>query len=110
MSGEGISPMKQKIKALNDLASATNITEARHIIELVGYCRKFIPIFSDTIRPLNELTRKTSPSNGKTNVKKGVEYIKEVITTNPILIFVDPNKQYYLLMDSSKHPWCGILI
>ena len=58
VSGKGISPMKQKIKARTDLATTTNIAEAQHIIELVGYYRKFFPILSDTIRPLNELTQK----------------------------------------------------
>ena len=58
VSGEGISPVKQKIKAITDLAPATNITDARCIIGLVGYYRKFFPIFSNTIRSLNELTRK----------------------------------------------------
>ena len=31
-------------------------------------------------------------------------------TTNSILIYLDPNKQYYLIMDSSKHSWSGILV
>ena len=69
LSGEGISLMKQNIKAITDPALSTNITEARHTIGLIGYCRKFFPIFSNTIRSLNEL-RKTSPSNGQTNVKE----------------------------------------
>ena len=42
--------------------------------------------------------------------KKFIEYIKKFITTNPILIYPDPIKQYYLFMDSSKHSWSGILI
>ena len=58
VSGQGIYPMKQKIKAITDLAPAANITEAQHIIGLIGNYRKFFPIFSDTIRLLNELTRK----------------------------------------------------
>ena len=39
-----------------------------------------------------------------------LDYVKEVITTNPILVYQDPHKQYYLFMDSSKHVWSGILI
>ena len=60
MSDEGIWAMKHKIKAITDLAPTTSITEARHIIGLVGYYGKFFPIFSNTIRPLNEL-RQMSP-------------------------------------------------
>ena len=41
VSGQGISPMRQNIIAIKDLAPATNITEARHMIGLIGYYRKF---------------------------------------------------------------------
>ena len=58
VSGQGISPMRQRIKAITSLAPTTNITEAWHMIGLIGYFRKFFPVFSDMIRPLNELTRK----------------------------------------------------
>ena len=53
--------MRQKIKAITDLAPMTNNTEARHMIGLIGYYRKFFPVLSDMIRPLNELTKKNVP-------------------------------------------------
>ena len=47
VSGKGISQMEQKVKAITDLAPATNITEARQMIGLIGPYGKFFPIFSD---------------------------------------------------------------
>ena len=102
--------MKQKIKAITDLALPANITEARQITGLVGYHRGFFPFFSNTIRPLNELTKKNVPFKWTDQCQKSLEYIKQVITTNLILIYPDPNKQYFLFTDSSKHSWSGILI
>ena len=110
VSDQGISPIKQKVKAITDLTPTTNITEAWYIIGLVGYYRKFFPIFSDTIRPLNELTRKNVPFKCTDQCKRCLKYIKQVITTKPILIYPDTNKQYYLFTDSSKHLWSGILV
>ena len=49
VSGKGISPIKQKVKTIMDLAQATNFSEVRPIIGLIGYYRKFFPIFSDII-------------------------------------------------------------
>ena len=40
-SWKGISPLKKKMKVSIDLAPATNITEERPIIGLIGYYRKF---------------------------------------------------------------------
>ena len=39
-----------------------------------------------------------------------LECIKQLITTSPILAYSDPDKQYYLFKDRSKHPWSGVLL
>ena len=70
MSGQGIAPMRQKIKAITDLAPTTNITEAQHLMGLIAYYRKFFPVFSDITRPLNELTRDMYHSNGQSHDRK----------------------------------------
>ena len=48
--------------------------------------------------------------NGMTNVQKRLDYIKQIITTSPILAYLDPDKWYYLFTNSSKHSWSGILV
>ena len=103
--GKGISSVKQKVKANADLESATNITEAWHMIGLMGYYRKFFPLFSDIIPLLNEWTRKNIPFKWTDQYQKNLDYVKQIITTSPILAYQDPDKQYYLLPDSSKHSW-----
>ena len=45
MSGKEISPVTQKVKVFTDLALINNISEVRHIIGLIGFYRKFFPIF-----------------------------------------------------------------
>ena len=59
--------------------------------------------FSETIRALIDLTRENFPFKLADQCQRSLEYIKQVIKTNPILIYPDPNKQYYLFTDSSKH-------
>ena len=78
------------------------------MIGLIGYYRKVFPLFSDIIRPLNKLTRKNIPFKRTKQYQKSLDYIKQVITTDPILVNPDPDKQYYLFTDSSKHSWSGI--
>ena len=69
VSGQGISPLRQKIKAVSDLACTTNITVTWHMLGLIGYYRKYFPVFSDMIRPLNELTKKNISFKWMENVK-----------------------------------------
>ena len=104
VSGQSIYVMKQKIKAVTDFAPATNLTEAQHIIGLIGYYK----ILSNTIRSLNKLTRKNVPYRWTEQCQRSLDYIKQVITANPIFIYPDPNKQYYLFTDSSIYSWSGI--
>ena len=61
VSGQEISPMKQKVEAIMGLVPATNSTEACHIFSLISYYRKFFPVFSAMVQPLNELTKKNVP-------------------------------------------------
>ena len=110
ISGKGISPMKQKVKAITELAPTTNIIEARHIIGLIGYYRKFFLIFSDVICQINKLSRENAPFKWMDQYQKSLDYIKQVITTCPILTYPEPDKQYYLFTDSSKHSWGAVLV
>ena len=92
VSGQRISPMRQKIKAITDLAPTTNMTEARHMTGLIGYYREFFPIFSDMITPLNEFTKKNIPFTWTKQCQKTLDCVKQVITTNCILVYPDPEK------------------
>ena len=62
------------------------------------------------LQPLNELTKKNIPFIWTKLCHKSLDYAKQVTTTSPILAYPDPDKQYYLFMDTSKHSWGGILI
>ena len=55
--GTGIYPLKQKVQAVLDLAPPSNVTEVRHILELVSYYQKFIPMFSLIVSPIISLTK-----------------------------------------------------
>ena len=92
LSGQGISPIKQKIKAITDLAPQQTILKLDTIIELITYYRKFFPIFSNSIRPLNELTSKNVPFRWTKQCQRNLDYMKQGITANPILIYPDPIK------------------
>ena len=107
MFSQGISPMRQKVKAITGLAPITYISEAWHMIGLIEYHRKFFPVFSDMIRSLDELTRKNVPFKWTEQCQKSLDYIKQVITTNQILVYPDPDE---LFMDSSKQSWSCILV
>ena len=58
ISGEGITPVPEKLESIQKMLPPTNPKEVKQFLGLIGYYRKFVPRFSDLARPLNALTRK----------------------------------------------------
>ena len=61
ISSKGISLMPNKIQAIANLKRPCNITQTKHILGLVSYYRQFLPILSETVRPINRITHKSVP-------------------------------------------------
>ena len=57
ISESGIEPMLDKLSAIKDMPAPRSPKEIKQFLGLVGYYRKFIPRFSDVVKPLKRLTR-----------------------------------------------------
>ena len=110
ISSKGISPLPDKIQAIANLKRPNNITQTKHILGLVSYYRQFFPILSETVRPINRITRKSVPHEWTYACENSLKCIQDFITREPILKYPDPNLPYILYTDSSKYTWSGILM
>src|ERR1700677_5203071 len=87
----------------------TSKSEVRTFLEFVGFYRCFIPAFLQLAAPLYNLMRKNQAFNwGSAQNKSFLELIKRM-TTAPVLIQPDFNKQFILYMDASKFGLRAIL-
>ena len=91
------------------MPAPTNSTEVKQFLGLVGYYRKFIPCFTDITRPLNFLTRKRVEFEWTEICQQNFDLLKNALTTEPILVYPDPNKPYVLFTDASKYAWSCVL-
>ena len=57
ISGEGISVDPAKVVAVQDWKRPESVTEVRSFLELAGYYRRFMKIFSRITAPMTKLTR-----------------------------------------------------
>ena len=55
---DGLAPQAEKVKVVQDWELPKDLTNLRGFLGLAGYYRKFIYRFSDTAKPLNDLTKK----------------------------------------------------
>ena len=109
VSGEGITPMPEKIACSKEMPPPKTPKEVKQFLGLTGYYRKFIPRFSDLARPLNILTRKGIPFEWTPICQESFELLKASLMTEPILTYPDPNHPYVLFTDASKYAWACVL-
>ena len=83
--------------------------EIKQFLGLVGYYCKFIPRFSDIVKPLMKLTRNDTLFQWCTKCKFAFQSLKDAWCTKPILKFPDPQKPHVLFPDTSKYAWAGVL-
>ena len=109
ITGSGIKPVPEKIESIKSMPAPTNPTEVKQFLGLVGYYHKFIPCFTDIARPLNFLTRKGVEFEWTEICQQNFDLLKNALTTEPILVYPDPNKPYVLFTDTSKYAWSCVL-
>ena len=109
ISGEGITPVPEKLDSIDDMPTPRTLKEVKQFLGLVGYYRKFIPRFLDIARALNALTRKDHEFMWDPICEQPFQLLKQMLTQEPILVYPDPSKQYVLFTDASKYAWSCVL-
>ena len=57
VSGKVIKPLPEKLESVKKMPAPTTPKEIKQFLGLVGYYRKFIPIFADISRPMTNLNK-----------------------------------------------------
>ncbi|MCG8430404.1 MAG: reverse transcriptase, partial [Candidatus Omnitrophica bacterium] len=109
ISVNGVKPLPDKLKAIQEMPAPTNPKEIRQFLGLAGYYRKFVPRFADLSRPLTKLTRKDEKFVWTKECQASFQILKESLCKDPILKYPDTNKSYMLFTDASKYAWAGVL-
>ena len=109
ISGQGLEPIPEKLKSLQQMPELTDLTEVRKFLGFVRYYRKFIPKYSDIARPLTNLTRKDIPFEWSPTCQIAFEMLKEYLLKEPILKYPKTDQPYILYTDASKYAWAGVL-
>lgn len=107
---EGVSPGKQKVKALNEFATPTDVHQVRRFLGLATYFRQFIRNFALIARPLTMLTRKNQVWQWNSEQNEAFETLRNILMTSPVLAIFEPEAPTEVHTDASKHGVAGILL
>ena len=98
---DGIKPDQNKVEAIRALPVPTCVKEVRSFVGMCSYYRRFIPNFSKIAEPIIDLTKKYAHFKWADVHQKAFDFIKESLTSVPLLAYPDPNVPYILYTDAS---------
>ena len=81
-----------KLRAVHEWKTPTNIKEVQSFLEFVNYNQKFIKHFSQIGAPLHNLTQKDKPYKWTEKCKQAFQKLKQACISEPVLQMFNPKK------------------
>ena len=102
VSSEGIEPMPEKCKAVQEFPTPTKVKDVRSFLGLAGYYRRFIKDFSKIASPMIDLTKKDEEFKWTETCEAAFNELKQRLVSPPILAYPNYNEPYILQTDASR--------
>ena len=99
----------EKLKAINDWKPPKNVKEIQSFLGLANYYRRFIKNFAKIAAPLTDLTKKGIKFLLSFKARQAFSKLKKALTSAPVLVMFDPNKQVTIETDASDYAIGGVL-
>ena len=87
-----------KVKFIKEMPPPTNVHEVRGFIGMCSYYRRFLPNFSQIAMPLIKYAK----FDWSPECQIAFDFLKESLTTIPVLVYPDTSKPYILYTDASE--------
>ena len=109
LSREGILPDPQGVEIVHKLGPAKNVKELRSVIGTLNYFKDFIPNYTDIVAPMSALLKKNTTFEWGEDQDKALQALKNVLTSDRVLIKPNFDKDFYLQCDASDLAVSAIL-
>ena len=82
------------------MPSLTNKKQVQSLIGMINYLSKFSPRLSKLAEPIRELSRDKIPFNWDPEHQQAIKWMRNEISSAPILAYYNPKKQTMLQTDA----------
>ena len=97
----GVRMMEDKVKAVAEWPTPTNVRDVRAFLGTAGYYRKFIKDFSAIASPITELTKESVKFDWTPKCQEAFVRLKSAMQQGPVLALPDPSLPYVVHTDAS---------
>ena len=105
----GLHSSTEKVKAIAEAPTPTNVTELKSFLGLINYYNKFLSILSMFLSPLYRLLKKRTRWYWLDDQEKAFKQAKQILESSSLLVHFDPSKDLILLCDASPYGVGGVL-
>ncbi|KAF7646289.1 hypothetical protein LDENG_00190540 [Lucifuga dentata] len=106
----GVWPNPDKVEAIHQLSSPSNVQELKRILGIVNYLGKYIPNLATIGQPLHELLKNGGVWTWSYPQQEAFEKIKGLLTTGPVLAYYDVTRATAVTADASSYGLGGVLL
>ena len=103
IDAEGLHPINEKIKGIQDAPEPRNVTELKSYLGLLSYYSRFLPHMSSNLAPLNQLLHKQAEWAWGDKQKQAFQLSKQLLLSSQTLAHFDPKLDIVLACDASTY-------
>jgi len=106
----GLEPQAAKVAAMASLPIPSSVPQLQSVMGLLNYYRCYLPAFSSTAKPLNQLLQKDIPFQWGEEQQQALDSLKQQLCTEGLALKrADPNRPFVLHTDWSQHGLGAVL-
>jgi len=109
VSKDGLSVEEDKVKAIKEWPTPTNVDQVHSFIGSASYYRKFIRNFAEISSPLTHLFKKGVDFHWGEPQEKAFNELKVGLSKEPVLMAPNYKKEFYIASDASSNGIGGVV-
>ena len=103
IDAQGLYPHRDKVLAIQQVPTPSNVTQLKSYLGLLSYYGKFLPNLSTLLAPLYKLLRKDVRWKWSSEQEQAFQASKELLTSSKLLVHFNPQLPLLLACDASAY-------
>ncbi|GJP60477.1 hypothetical protein CLOP_g17693 [Closterium sp. NIES-67] len=97
-------------QAVRTWKTPENVKELQQFLGFANYYNRFVSQYAKIAAPLTNLLKKNTPYKWEPKHQEAVEQLKQALTSAPVLILPDPERDYVIEVDASDQAVGAVLM